>query len=113
MFRRPKKNIQRRVYSAADEDDTENEHSKNDGNRSDDIKMEAERDSESQSPPPVHHKEPKKDKKPKASGKSQSSSKPSLLSFGDDGSFEVIQPMHSAAKPIFLRLQRTKERCFK
>lgn len=91
MFRRPKKNIQRRVFSAADEDDTENEHSKNDDNHSDDTKMDIDRDIDSKSPPLIHHKDHKKGKKTKEPNKSQSTTKSSLLSFGDDGKFTLIQ----------------------
>lgn len=86
MFRRPKKTIQRRVFSiAADEDDnTENENARTDANRSDggsdDEKMDVD-------PVQVAHqlKERRNEKRPKDTDRKVTAQKSSLLSFGDEG----------------------------
>lgn len=84
MFRRPKKNIQRRVFSiAADEDDNaENENARIDANRSDggsdDDKMEVDSIGSGQL------KERKNEKRKDSKGK-VTAHKSSLLSFGDEG----------------------------
>lgn len=84
MFRRPKKTIQRRVFSIApDEDDnTENENTRTDVNRSDggsdDEKMDVD-------PVPHQLKERKNEKRTKDADRKVTAQKTSLLSFGDEG----------------------------
>lgn len=82
LFRRPKKaNVQRRVFSAIDED--ENNDNSDGGNEN-----AADSGDGIKTPPPPALSD-KHDKKPKSvtssSGKSSSKQKPSLLSFGDEG----------------------------
>lgn len=86
MFRRPKKTIQRRVFSiAADEDDNaENMNSRTDGNRSDDGSDDEKMDVDLVQAP--HQlKERKNEKRSKDANRKVSAPKSSLLSFGDEG----------------------------
>lgn len=86
MFRRPKKTIQRRVFSiAAEEDDnTENENSRTDANRSDGGSDDEKMDVDAVQVP--HQlKERKNEKRAKDADRKVSAQKSSLLSFGDEG----------------------------
>lgn len=90
LFRRPKKPIQRRVFSAAyDEDNTENEDNGADNRSQDDENEKMDLDRVETPPPPsisTHKlKEQLNDKKLKDSEKKGSKQKSSLLSFGDEG----------------------------
>lgn len=98
LFRRPKKAIvQRRVYSAADDED-HTENSENEGNNSrssrkndDSEKMDVD-DSRDKTPPPPsisssdsHRKHDKKSKDTAPDKSKATHKKSSLLSFGDEG----------------------------
>lgn len=94
LFRRPKKgNVQRRVFSALDEDDddentrkSENETStsiKSSKNGDSSVKMDVDERCKTPPPPNISHKHEKKLKEPLNDKKS--SKKSSLLSFGDEG----------------------------
>lgn len=94
LFRRPKKgNVQRRVFSALDEDDDEENTRKSENEASTSIKSSRNGDSSGKldvderckTPPPpiISHKHDKKIKDP--TNDKKSSKKSSLLSFGDDG----------------------------
>lgn len=83
MFRRPKKPIQRRVYSA--EDDAENGAAQDDDSSKMDIVQE---NSPPPPPPPTISNVPKdrkSEKKNKDSNRKVPMAKSSLLSFGDEG----------------------------
>lgn len=98
MFRRPKKTIQRRVFSiAAEEDDnTENENSRTDVNRSDGGSDDEKMDVDAVQVP--HQlKERKNEKRSKDADRKVTAQKSSLLSFGDEGNcphFRHIKSHH-------------------
>lgn len=94
LFRRPKKgNVKRRVFSALDEDDGEENTRKSENevstsiksNRNGDSSDKMDVDERCKTPPPpnISHKHEKKLKEP--SNEKKLSKKSSLLSFGDDG----------------------------
>lgn len=99
LFRRPKKgNIQRRVFSALDEDDEENTRKlenevsasiKSSRNGDSSCKLDVDERCKTPPPPNISHKHEKKLKDP--SNDKKSSKKTSLLSFGDEGKLRFSQ----------------------
>lgn len=95
LFRRPKKPIQRRVFSSYDDDSAEGDDNKDGFVEKMDIV-------EAPPPPSFRSKEKKSEKKPRSDGggdktEKQQPKQTSLLSFGDEGTntIHLTKSMHS------------------
>lgn len=85
LFRRPKKaNIQRRVFSAIDEDEN---NANSDGNEN---AIDANDGIKTPPPPSLNDYKPSKKEKSSTASTKSSSKKTSLLSFDDDGEYTVL-----------------------
>lgn len=100
LFRHPNKQMQRRVYGADYDEETEenNGHTSKSKSRHESIDTDA-------SPPPSNKEKRSYKKHPRDSDKSQ---EPSLLSFGDEGMSNVIHNSFCKRLPILPSFPRTK-----